>query len=120
MTSTIDGKLEQINIHDNANTFRIYPALPVATSVNCKFPKALIKRVQGALGSFVSVSGECFYHPDAPFPYKINVQEMAVLPPAKELPTLSDLYGIAPSTAGNKTSEEFVREMRDTWDKDLQ
>ena len=116
--STIDGKLEQINIHNNANTFRIYPALPVASSVSCKFPQRLLEHVQGALGSFVSVSGECFYRPDSAFPYKIHVQEMEVLPPTEELPTLSDLYGIAPSTAGDKTSEQFVREMRDKWGKD--
>ena len=117
---TIDGKLEQINIHNNANTFRIYPSLPVASSVSCKFPQELLEHVQGALGSFVSVSGECFYRPDAPFPYKIKVQEMEVLPPTEELPTLSGLFGIAPNATGDKTSEQFVREMRDKWGTDLQ
>lgn len=118
--STIDGKLEQINIHNNANTFRIYPSLSVASSVSCKFPQELLEHVQGALGSFVSVSGECFYRPDSAFPYKINVHAMKVFPPTEELPTLSDLYGIAPNAAGDKTSEQFVREMRDEWGKDLQ
>ena len=70
VTSTIDGKLEQINIHNNANTFRIYPSLPGASSVNCKFPQELLEHVQGALGSFVSVSGECFYRPD----YAVSLQ----------------------------------------------
>ena len=118
--STIDGKLEQINIHNNANTFRIYPSLPTASSVNCKFPQELLEHVQGALGSVVSVSGECFYRPDSAFPYKIHVQEMKALPPTEALSTLSDLYGIAPGTAGDKTSEQFVREMRDQWGKNLQ
>ena len=120
MIGTIDGKLEQINIHNNANTFRIYPSLPAASSVSCKFSQELLEHVQGALGSFVSVSGECFYRPDEPFPYKINVREMEVLPPTEALPTLSDLYGIAPGTAGDKTSEQFVREIRDKWGKDAQ
>ena len=115
--STIDGKLEQINIHNNANTFRIYPSLPVASSVNCKFTQELLEHVQGALGSFVSVSGECFYRPDAPFPYKIKVQEMRVLPPSSELPSLSELRGIAPEATGGKSSEQFVRELRDSWGK---
>lgn len=117
--STIDGKLEQINIHNNANTFRIYPSLPGASSVGCKFPQELLEHVQDALGSFVSVSGECFYRPDSAFPYKINVQAMEVLPPTEELPTLSGLFGIAPSAAGDKTSEQFVREIRDKWGKDV-
>ena len=120
VTSTIDGKLEQINIHNNANTFRIYPSLPGASSVNCKFPQELLEHVQGALGSFVSVSGECFYRPDSAFPYKIHVRKMEALPPTEALPTLSDLYGIAPGTAGDKTSDQFVREMRDQWGKDVQ
>lgn len=117
--STIDGKLEQINIHNNANTFRIYPSLPGASSVGCKFTQELLEHVQGALGSFVSVSGECFYRPDSAFPYKINVQAMEVLPPTEELPALSGLFGIAPGTAGDKTSEQFVREIRDKWGKDV-
>ena len=118
--STIDGKLEQINIHNNANTFRIYPSLPAASSISCKFSRELLEHVQGALGSFVSVSGECFYRPDSAFPYKINVREMELLPPTEELPTLSGLFGIAPNATGDKTSEQFVREMRDKWGSDLQ
>ena len=115
VTSTIDGKLEQINIHNNANTFRIYPSLPGASSVSCKFPHELLDHVQDALGSFVSVSGECFYRPDSAFPYKIKVQEMRVLPPSGELPSLSELRGIAPEATGGKSSEQFVRELRDQW-----
>ena len=115
--STIDGKLEQINIHNNANTFRIYPSLPGASSVSCKFPQELLARVQGALGSFVSVSGECFYRPDSAFPYKIKVQEVNILPRNSELPSLSELRGIAPEATGGKSSEKFVRELRDSWGK---
>lgn len=115
VVSTIDGRLEQINIHNNVNTFRIYASPPASYSVNCGFPPNLLETVQSSLGAFVSVSGECFYRPDAPFPYKINVQEMRMLPPAEELPTLSDLYGIAPGATGGMSSERFVRELRDAW-----
>ena len=118
MIGTIDGKLEQINIHNNANTFRIYPSLPAASSISCKFSQELLEHVQGALGYFVSVSGECFYRPDAPFPYKIKVQEMRVLPPSSALPSLIELRGIAPEATGGKSSEQFVRELRDGWGKD--
>ena len=38
-----------------------------------------------------------------------------MLPPAEELPTLSDLYGIAPGATGGMSSERFVRELRDAW-----
>lgn len=115
VVSTIDGKLKQINIHQNANTFKIDHGLPHASSVTCKFPKELIKNAQSALGKFVSVWGECSYCPTENTPYKINVLEMKVLPPSEELPSLWDLCGIAPGATGDKSSEQFVREQRDEW-----
>ncbi len=115
VVSTIDGKLKQINIHQNANTFKIYPTFPCASSVTCKFSKELIKDVQSALGKFVSVWGECSYRPAENTPYKINVRKMKVLPPSEELPSLWDLCGIAPGATGGKSSEQFVREQRDEW-----
>ncbi len=115
VTSTIDGKLEQINIHGSANTFKIYSSLSYMPSVTCKFSDELLGNVQGALGRFVSVWGKCFYRPDAAFPYKIDVREMEMLPPCEELPSLSDLRGIAPEATGSKSSEQFVRESRDKW-----
>ena len=39
------------------------------------------------------------------------------LAPTESLPTLSDLFGIAPGMTGEKSSEEFVRELRDSWDE---
>lgn len=118
--STIDGRLEQINIHNNAKTFWIYTALPIFSSLNCVFPGNLLETVQNSLGSFVSVSGECVYRPEAPFPYKMHVRDMTTLPSKEVLPSLRDLYGIAPSGEGEKPSEQFVRERRDGWGKDRQ
>ncbi len=120
VVSTIDGRLERINIHNNANTFGIYPTLPMVSPVRCTFPQELLEQVLGALGSFVSVSGECLYRPEASFPYRMDVHDMTVLPPPESLPSLSDLYGIAPDATGGKSSEQFVRELRDRWDKDSQ
>ncbi len=117
LISTIDGRLEQINIHDRIKVFRIYPSMPDSSSIKCIFPPSLLERVQNALGSFVSVSGACFYRPDAPLPYKVSVQDMEVLPPADQLPTLSDLHGIAPGATDETSSEQFVRELRDRWGK---
>lgn len=118
LISTVDGKLEQINIHNKANKFTIYPTLSTSSSVTCKFPQKLLGAVQNALGSLVSVSGECVYRPDAILPYKIEVHEMEVLPPSEELPSLGDLFGIAPGMTGGKTSEQFVREIRDQWNQE--
>ena len=38
-----------------------------------------------------------------------------MLPSSEELPTLSDLYGIAPGATDGMPSERFVRELRDAW-----
>lgn len=43
--------------------------------------------------------------------------EVEVLPSTEPLPTLSDLFGIAPGATGGKSSEWFVRELRDSWDE---
>jgi len=118
--STIDGNLEQINIHNKANTFRIYSPVALRPPVACKFHDNLIKDIQHALGRCVSVRGKCFYRPDAAFPYRMDVQEITVLPLTEGLPTLSDLRGIAPGATGEKSSEQFVRELRSQWDKSTQ
>ncbi len=120
VVSTIDGKLELINIHKKANTFKIYSSIPIRPPVACKFPASLLEDVQRALGKFVSIRGNCFYRPEVAFPYKIDVWEMTVLPPSEELPSLRDLRGIAPGATGKKSSEQFVRELRDRWAKDIQ
>ena len=52
-------------------------------------------------------------------PLIIETQQIEVeaLSPTKQLPTLSDLFGIAPGATGGKSSEQFVRELRDRWDE---
>ncbi|MGI9558846.1 MAG: hypothetical protein ACR2NQ_04180 [Thermodesulfobacteriota bacterium] len=112
--TTFDGRLEEINIHGNP-TCRIYPDLPEASYVSCKFPAELLEKVSSSLGLLVSVSGECFYRPGKNFPYKVNVSKINALPDPNDLPSLGDLYGIAPDATGNETPEQFVREMRDKW-----
>ena len=110
--STVDGKLEQINIHNQANTFKIYTA---AAAITCRFPEDILGNVQSALGKFVSVSGECLYRPDAVAPHKITVRTMEVLPSPEGLPSLTDLQGIAPDATQGKPSEQVVRGQRDEW-----
>lgn len=119
VVSTLDGKLEEINIHGGTKSFKIYSSLPHRSPVTCKFPDNFLGTVQSALGCFVSVSGECFYRPGEAVPYKIHIRDMEVLPPGEELPSLSDLRGIAPEATGGKSSEQFVRESRDKWHKEI-
>ena len=115
--STIDGVLEEINIHSKPHAFKIYAWAPAVAAVKCNFSPEILSQVRNALGAWVSVSGDCHNRPDATMPYKIDVHEIEVLPPANELPSMSDLLGIAPGATGDNTSEQFVRKLREQWDK---
>ena len=44
-------------------------------------------------------------------------EDMRVLSPSSEIPSLSELRGIAPEATRGKSSEQFVRELRDSWGK---
>ncbi len=113
---TLDGVLEEVNIHGRPPyTCRIYDAGFASATIKCSFSEDLLEEVKDALGSGVFVTGELLHRPDTSVPYKINVQKIKKLPPSEELPSLSDLKGIAPDITGDKTPEEFVRESRNQW-----
>lgn len=112
--NTIDGKLELAGGSNRANQFK------VSNSVYCieaNFPADLAADAQKALGRYVSVSGRCFYRHDKLRPYKMDVRKMAVFPAGKSHPSFEDIRGIMPNLTGGKSSEDFVRELRDEWDE---
>jgi len=112
--STVDGKLEQVNIHGNTKQFKIYDLDYV---VECNFPDEMLEQVQNALGRYVEVYGDCWFRAGKGFPYKVNVERMEVFPPSDQLPSFEDIRGIAPDATGGKSSEDFVRELRAEWGK---
>ena len=112
---SLKGRLEAINLHDQTNTFRIYP--PAGPSrVTCHFPEKLRKAAISALDRDVMVAGILRYKASAPFAEEIDVKGIDVLPDADNLPTLIDLKGAAPEATGRQTPAEFVRKLRDEWD----
>lgn len=110
----IEGRLEQINIHDGANTFHIYPDIG-ARKVACHFPNSLLDDAIYAVGRRVEVNGTLKYRHGASFPYEITVAAIDPFPPEDELPTWDDLRGRALDATGGLSSEAFVRELRDVW-----
>jgi hypothetical protein len=110
----IEGHLEQINIHEGANTFHIYPEVG-PRKVSCHFPHALLDDAIFAVGRRVEVTGTLRYRHGAPFPYSIAVAGIEAFPPDAELPTWEDLRGRAPDATGALSSEAFIRELRDAW-----
>lgn len=111
---TVDGRLEAINLHGGRNVFTIYP-LVGPTRVVCRFPARLGDEAIKAIGHRVSVSGELKYREGAPFPHAVDVRELEQIPPNSELPTIFDLRGIAPKATEDRSSEDFVRTVRNAW-----
>ena len=111
---TIDGMLEQINIHHGANTFHIYPEIG-PKKVTCHFPANLYDDAVSAVGRRVEVSGVLKYRLGAHFPHQIGVTGIDVYPLEGDLPDWDDLRGLAKGATGELSSEAFVRELRDAW-----
>lgn len=111
---SIEGKLEQINLHNDLNQFRIYPLIGPDV-VLCRFPRNLREKAIESVDTFVRVRGTLKYRGRERFPYRVDVKEMIAYPPDETLPHLFDLRGIAPDITGDKSSEDFVRGLRDEW-----
>jgi hypothetical protein len=111
---SLEGMLDQINVHLGANTFHIYPEIG-ARKVTCKFPARLFDDAISAVGRRVEVSGTLQYRSGANFAHQIAVAHIDAFPPDSDLPDWEDLRGRAPNATGALTSEEFVRELRDAW-----
>jgi hypothetical protein len=111
---TLDGMLEQINIHSGANIFHIYPQIG-PRKVTCHFPSRLYDDAVAAVGRRVEVSGVLRYRSGAQFPHQVAVDGIEVFPPEFELPDWEDLRGRAPRATGELSSEAFIRELRDVW-----
>jgi len=111
---SIEGMLEQINVHQGANTFQIFPEVG-PNKVTCHFPPKMYDDAVSAVGRRVEVSGILKYRTGASFAYQISVANIDVQPFDHDLPDWDDLRGRAPDATGLLTSEAFVRELRDVW-----
>lgn len=112
---TYSGMLESINIH-NQNTFHIYP-LAYFPKLKCHFPLPLRADAISAIGRYVTVFGEKKFKSNMVngLPYEMFAQKIEVHPDETDLPTLSQLRGIAPNITGGKSSEDFIRGIRNGW-----
>jgi hypothetical protein len=109
------GVLEAINIHEDANVFRIYPDIG-PTKITCRFPNELRAGAVAAVSHFVEVRGVLKYRAHSRFPHEMDVSELIAFPDEKELPSLHDLRGSAPDATGELLSEDFIRELRNAAD----
>lgn len=113
-TGSIEGMLEQINLHDGANVFHIYPEIG-PRKVTCHFPAKMLDDAVSAVGRKVEVYGMLLYRSGATFPHLVQVTEIEAFPPDSELPDWDDVRGMAPDATGDLSSEAFIRRLRDGW-----
>jgi hypothetical protein len=109
-----DGFLEQINIHNQINTFAIFP-ISGPKKINCKFRQSDIDTVVAALGRRVEIEGTFFYRPKAPFPHLAEVDRIRLINNSIDFSLFDRLQGVAPLATGSKSSADFIREIRDAW-----
>ena len=109
---TIDGRLEQLNIHDPEQvSFTIYPV--AGNKITARAPRLLLDQVASLLGYFVEVHGVVECRRNDPFPHSIRqVSGLKQLGEknvnaSRMIGELSELY------AEEQASEVLVREWRD-------
>ena len=88
------------------------PAIPGCVSQGKTKGEAL-----GNIKEALALCLETWEEKELPLTVETRQIEVEVLPPTEQLPTLHDLFGIAPGATGEKSSEQFVRELRDSWDE---
>lgn len=113
---SVSGLLEQINVHANQNIFTIYPTSKLP-KLRCVFPKELRAEAVRSVDHYVRVYGQMKFKTrlKGAHPYEMLVKEIEIYPPDDELPTLSELLGVAPNATGDLTSDEFIRRVRHEW-----
>lgn len=111
---TIEGMLERINVHADANVFTIYPDVG-PKSLTCRFKPALVETAVAAVSKRVAVTGLAKYRKFMPFPYEIAVDDLEIYGPEESLPSFDDLRGMAPDATGEVPSEVFIARFRDDW-----
>jgi len=112
--STIEGMLEKINVHNDANVFTIYPDVG-PTRISCNFNPELVDEAISAIRRRVAISGVARFRKQSPFPHHVDVSHIEIYGPEDELPIFEDLRGRAPDATGYLSSEDFIRELRNGW-----
>jgi hypothetical protein len=107
---TISGMLEAVNFH-NTNRFTLYPTIG-PYKIAGTFDESLRGKVKEGIGRFVTVIGKLRYKQWSSFAHGVIAEDVDTHEPDSELPTLSDLRGAFAGATGDKSSVEFVEQVR--------
>ena len=112
---SVEGALEQINVHGPSKHFTIYPEVG-QNKVKCNFPEELHNDAINAIEKRVLVSGKLVFRPYTPFPHEVFAESLKVSASDDKLPTFDDLLGILPHEEEVQPAEKAIREIRDEWE----
>ena len=111
---TVKGVVKRYSGVGKQPYFKIVP--PVGgVEIKCIFPPDLLSLAAASVERNASVEGELKSYEDDLWPHEVRVRHIEIHPLDSDLPTLSELAGIAPDSTGELTAAEFVRGMRDEW-----
>jgi hypothetical protein len=90
---TIEGALEELNVHGGSKRFGVYDAL-TGVRVNCHLTaNVTLDDLRPAIGMRVAVRGPIRSRPDG-HPTRIDAEEIQVFPAEEDLPSPDDVRGI--------------------------
>lgn len=105
------GRLEYINAH-RGHRCRIYPRSG-PSYVECHFGPDLLAAMAGGLKRRVTVTGTLYYLGFQAFPFRVDAEDVIVHDVDDALPSLWDLWGLAPDVTRGEPVEAYVRGLRD-------
>ena len=111
---SVTGMLQHLNVHGKQKIFTIYPTAG-EPKLPCSFQEGLRASVVEAVDRYVEVSGTLKYKARNVYPYFMLAENIEIYPDEASLPSAGELFGIAPDATGDRSSEEFVRELRRGW-----
>lgn len=111
----VEGKLEALNIHGRARRVWLYPTVG-PQRIRCDFLPGTKQQLLEAADKYVRAQGVKYFRPQSLYPFRVRVMEFEVVESDDDT-TLSSLRGIAPRATGEMNSVDFVRAIRDEWDR---
>lgn len=107
---TVDGMLEAVNVHGRKNTLTLYPTIG-NDKIVLEFDDQHLEQIKQLIGFYVEISGEMFYRWRDKYPYSGTVKNIEHID-EDSLPTLKDLYGMAPNATHGVPAEDFIAGIR--------
>jgi hypothetical protein len=107
----IQGRIEAANVHDGANTLKLYPRVG-PNKVTGHFPSRLHEIVGRSLGRDVILHGIMKYRAGEPNAFAIDIESVEEFPDIQDLPTFYDIRGIMTDATDGLSSEEWLERNR--------